>query len=156
MTPRRDDVKKLSCGKLQKAAARSSWTFFKAQTQYLEYFQFKPYSFVKEVYQLKNDTLFNFDHCIASRILLRNAHQGNQVAKDILAAYPPSAYLTVNDKYIFESYRDSLNKEKLYNPALVHVAGYKYPSNSLKYFKMIFNFSSQYFQMLINFSGQYF
>ena len=112
--------------------------FFKARTQYLDYFQFKPYSFVKEVYQLKNDTLFNFDHCIASRILLKEAHKGNQIAKDILAAYPIteySNYFSINDKYIFQRYSDSLNKEKLYNPALVHAAGYNNPSDRLKYFK---------------------
>ena len=124
-----------SAGGMYSGYGEYSKFFFKEQTQYLDYFQFKPYSFVKEVYQLKNDTLFNFDHCIASRILLKEAHKGNQIAKDILAAYPPSAYITVNDKYIFQRYHDSLNKEKLYNPALVHVAGYKYPSNSLKYFK---------------------
>lgn len=111
--------------------------FFKAETQYLDYFQFKPYSFVKEVYQLKNDTLFNFDRCIASRILLKEAHKGNQIAKDILGAYPIteySNYFSINDKYIFQRYSDSLNKEKLYNPALVHAAGYN-SLDRLRYFK---------------------
>ena len=123
-----------SAGEMYGGYGEYSKFFFKEQTQYLDYFQFKPYSFVKKVYQLKNDTLFNFDHCIASRILLKEAHTGNQIAKDILAAYPPTAYITVNDKYIFQRYHDSLNKEKLYNPALVHAAGYKYPDR-LKYFK---------------------
>ena len=112
--------------------------FFKAETQYLDYFQFKPYSFVKEVYQLKNDTLFNFDHCKASRILLKEAHKGNQIAKDILAAYPIteySNYFRINDKYIFQRYSDSLNKEKLYNPALVYAAAWNNSSDRLSYFK---------------------
>ena len=95
--------------------------YFKAHTQFLDYFQFKPYSFVKEVYALKDENLFNFNHCKATRILLKEAHKGNQVAKDILAAYPPSFHMLyeINDEYLLMRYLDSLDKKKLYNPALV-------------------------------------
>ena len=102
--------------------------FFKAHTQFLDYFQFKPYSFVKEVYALKDESLFNFNHCKATRILLKEAHKGNQVAKDILAAYPPSFHFLyeINDEYLLMRYVDSLDKKKLYNPALIYTGSGSY------------------------------
>jgi len=102
--------------------------FFKAHTQFIDYFQFKPYSFVKEVYALKDENLFNFNHCKATRILLKEAYKGNQVAKDILAAYPPSFHLLyeINDEYLLMRYVDSLDKKKLYNPALIYTGSGSY------------------------------
>ena len=106
-----------------KGYGKYSRYYFKAHTQFLDYFQFKPYSFVKEVYALKDESLFNFNHCKATRILLKEAHKGNQVAKDMLAAYPTSFHMIyeINDEYLFWRYVESLNKKKLYNPALVYI-----------------------------------
>ena len=98
--------------------------FFKAHTQFLDYFQFKPYSFVKEVYALKDESLFNFNHCKATRILLKEAHKGNQVAKDMLAAYPFSMMHEINDEYFLWRYKMSLDEKKLYNPALIYTGSY--------------------------------
>ncbi len=100
--------------------------FFKAHTQFIDYFQFKPYSFVKEVYALKDENLFNFNHCKATRILLKEAHKGSQIAKDILATYPTSFYTLyeINDEYLFKRYLASLDKKKLYNPALIYTGSY--------------------------------
>ena len=112
--------------------------FFKAHTQFLDYFQFKPYSFVKEVYALKDEGLFNFNHCKATRILLKEAHKGNQVAKDMLAAYPPSLNMVyeINDEYFLWRYKESLDEKKLYNPALIYTGSYNAKDGSEERIKM--------------------
>ncbi len=94
--------------------------FWKANTQYLNYFKFKPYRFVKDVYNLKDDQMFRFNHCEATRILLKAAHKGNQVAKDMLGVSPIISFYTLDDNSsIFERYRESLDVKRLYNPALI-------------------------------------
>jgi hypothetical protein len=119
--------------------------YFKSHTQFLDYFQFKPYSFVKEVYALKDEYLFNFNHCKASRILLKEAHKGNQVAKDMLAAYSTPLWdiYTINDQYIFLRYFNSLDKKKLYNPALEHAHIYKEPYSNDERIKISKEISEQ-------------
>ena len=96
--------------------------FWKANTQFIDYFQYKPYAVVKDVVQLKDNFLYNFNHCKATRYLLRAAHQDHKVAKDILATYPYdySYFYEFNDKYLFERYRNSIDEKKLYNAALVN------------------------------------
>ena len=96
--------------------------FWKANTQFIDYFQYKPYAVVKDVVQLKDNFLYNFNHCKATRYLLSAAHQDHKVAKDILATYPYdySYFYEFNDKYLFERYRNSIDEKKLYNAALVN------------------------------------
>ena len=96
--------------------------FWKANTQFLDYFQYKPYAVVKDVVQLKDNFLYNFNHCKVTRYLLTAAHQDHKVAKDILATYPYdySYFYEFNDKYLFERYRNSIDEKKLYNAALVN------------------------------------
>ena len=96
--------------------------FWKANTQFIDYFQYKPYAVVKDVVQLKDNFLYNFNHCKATRYLLRAAHQDHKVAKDILATYPYdySYFYEFNDQYLFEKYRNSIDEKKLYNAALVN------------------------------------
>ena len=96
--------------------------FWKANTQFMDYFQYKPYAVVKDVVQLKDNFLYNFNHCKATRYLLRAAHQDHKVAKDILATYPYdySYFYEFNDQYLFEKYRNSIDEKKLYNAALVN------------------------------------
>ena len=102
--------------------------FWKANTQFIEYFKYKPYTVVKNVVNLKRDSLFIFNHCKATRYLLRAAHQDRsgfghaKVAKNILASYPADMMLfyAFEDKYLFERYRNSLDEKKLYNAALVN------------------------------------
>ena len=96
--------------------------FWKANTQFIDYFQYKPYTVVKNVVNLKDNFLYNFNHCKATRYLLRAAHQDHKVAKDILATYPYDFlyFYEFNDKYLFKRYRNSIDEKKLYNAALVN------------------------------------
>ena len=96
--------------------------FWKANTQFIDYFQYKPYTVVKNVVNLKDNFLYNFNHCKATRYLLRAAHQDHKVAKDILATYPDDFiyFYEFGDKYLFERYKNSIDEKKLYNPALVY------------------------------------
>jgi hypothetical protein len=96
--------------------------FWKANFQFIDYFKYKPYTVVKNVVNLKDDFLYNFNHCKATRYLLRAAHQDHKVAKDILATYPGdfASFYGFDDKYLFERYRNSLDEKKLYNAALVN------------------------------------
>ena len=96
--------------------------FWKANFQFIDYFKYKPYTVVKNVVNLKDDFLYNFNHCKATRYLLRAAHQDHKIAKDILAAYPENMdfFYEFDDKYLFERYRNSLDEKKLYNAALVN------------------------------------
>ena len=95
--------------------------FWKANTQFIDYFQYKPYAVVKDVVQLKENFLYNFNHCKATRYLLRAAHQDHKVAKDILATIPQDIYFyEYSDEYLFQRYIDSLDEKKLYNAALVN------------------------------------
>jgi hypothetical protein len=52
--------------------------FWKANTQFIDYFQYKPYTVVKNVVKLKDNFLYNFNHCKATRYLLRAAHQNHR------------------------------------------------------------------------------
>ena len=95
--------------------------FWKAHTQFIDYFQYKPYKVVKNVVSLKQKSLFSFNHCKAIRHLLRAAHKGHKVSKDILATIPQDIYFyEYSDEYLFQRYVDSLDEKKLYNAALVH------------------------------------
>ena len=96
--------------------------FWKANTQFIDYFQYKPYTVVKNVVNLKENFLYNFNHCKATRYLLRAAHQNHKVAKDILATYPYDFFnfYELNDEYLFKKYINSIDEKKLYNAALVN------------------------------------
>ena len=95
--------------------------FWKANTQFIDYFQFKPYRVVKNIVNLKDQTLFRFNHCKAFRYLIKDAHQGNKISKDILSTIPIDlAFYEFNDEWLFERYRNSINEKKLYNAALVY------------------------------------
>ena len=59
--------------------------FFKSNFQYLDYF--KDHELAKGV---RDDINFNFNHCYFYGEVLKEAHKGNQVAKDILASMPTS------------------------------------------------------------------
>jgi len=93
--------------------------FWKLNTQFIDYFQYKPYTVVKNVVSLKDNFLYNFNHCKAVRYLLRAAHQDHKVAKDILAAYP-GEYFYSDDFDLFKRYRNLIDEKKLYNAALVN------------------------------------
>ena len=91
-------------------------------TQFIDYFQYKPYAVVKNVVNLKKESLYIFNHCKATRYLLRAAHQNHKVAKDILATYPYDLFnfYELNDEYLFKKYINSIDEKKLYNAALVN------------------------------------
>ncbi len=95
--------------------------FWKANTQFIDYFQFKPYKVVKDIVILKDQTLFRFNHCKAFRYLIKDAHQGNKISKDILSTIPIDlGFYEFNDEWLFERYTNSINEKKLYNAALVY------------------------------------
>jgi len=96
------------------------WT---ANTQFIDYFKYKPYSVVKKVVGLKDETLYNFDQCAAIGYLLKAAHQDSKIAKVILASLPKQMGSGLFGQYyddLFKRYLDSLEEKKLYNPALVN------------------------------------
>ena len=92
---------------------------WKANTQFIDYFQYKPYKVVKDIVKLKVQSLYKFNHCKAIRYLLRAAHQGHKVSKDILATLPDDWNYKFADEKLFKRYQNSLDEKKLYNPALV-------------------------------------
>ena len=69
--------------------------YWKANTQFIDYFKYKPYSVVKKVVGLKDETLYNFELCAAIRYLLKAAHQDSKIAKVILASFPVPRSLAV-------------------------------------------------------------
>ena len=94
----------------------------KEQTQYLDYFEDKVVPFD----QVDPDFL-KFNHCSSTRQLLKEAQGGNEIAKEILVAYPPelrSMYSfplgTENNKYIFSRYEKNIANMDLDNPAIAY------------------------------------
>ena len=104
--------------------------YWKANTQFIDYFKYKPYTVVKKVVKLKNETLYNFNHCAAIRHLLKAAHQDSKIAKEILASLPQQMEFYGGDNdYLFKRYLNSLDEKKLYNPALINAFAYKVDQN---------------------------
>ena len=113
--------------------------FFNESTQFIDYFKDEKVKFGSKVFlpffkgdpkeqiqtalNLKNKFLFNFNHCLVTRSLLRAAHQNNKKAKEILISYSLSlqgAYLSGVGQYLFKRYENILDVNDLYNPALVY------------------------------------
>ena len=98
--------------------------FFKSNVQYLDYFKDEKIKIIKLANSVKDDLNFNFNHCYFNREVLKEAHKGNQVAKDILSSIPVTnvyyTYLIPDDEedHIFYRYLSSIKKENLSNPAL--------------------------------------
>ena len=95
--------------------------FFKEGTQYIDYFENKFPSLI-----LKDNDLLNLNHCTSTRFLLKEAHKGNEIAKEMLVAYPPelkeiySFPSNHNDKYIFSRYEKNIENMDLNNPAIAY------------------------------------
>ena len=153
------------------SCAKSYWTFmgdtvyaqyyWKKNTQFLDYYKYKPYKFVKKINALKNDNLFDFNPCVAIGYALKAAHKGNKVAKDILASMPSeigwefsfglNSSLSIPRLFYFIEgdqqeddifnlrYVHELEANKLYNPALLNAYAYKDLKNkekARKYYKL--------------------
>ena len=95
--------------------------FFKEQTQYLDYFEIELPGLI-----LRDLDLFNVNHCVGTRYLLKEAQKGSELAKEILVAYPPELRdlysfplnLDENNKYIFSKYEKNIVNMDLDNPAI--------------------------------------
>ena len=93
--------------------------FYKEQTQFTDYY---PNYFSKYI---KDDDLYNFNHCIATRKILKEAQQGDKLAREILVAYTPEmkamySFLNEDNKYIFSRYENKIKEMDLDNPALAY------------------------------------
>ncbi len=96
--------------------------FFKEQTQYIDYFENELPGLI-----LRDLDLFNVNHCIGTRYLLKEAQNGSELAKEILVAYPPELrnwysfpWDTENNKYIFSRYEKNIANMDLDNPAIAY------------------------------------
>ena len=91
---------------------------FRLLTQFLDYYE-------HDILKYKSNDNQAFNHCLATRILLKEAHHNKQIAKEILAAYSP--YLKefyedpLNEEVsILSKYTKILNENNLNNPALMY------------------------------------
>ena len=131
--------------------------YWKANTQFLKYYEDKPEEFIKKIKALKNETLMDFNACVAIGHAIKAAHKGNPVAKKFLASMPLmmswDVYLQgmkfLRIFFFFEGYQDEndafnlryihqLDEKELYNPALLNAYGNKFlgePSKGRKYYK---------------------
>jgi len=96
--------------------------FLKEQTQYIDYFENKI-----EYLVLRDLDFLNFNHCTSTRYLLKAAQEGDEVAKEILVAYPPELRAMYsfpfdgeNTKYIFSRYEKNIANMDLDNPAIAY------------------------------------
>ena len=99
--------------------------FFKSSSQYLDYFKDEKIKIIELANSVKDNFNFNFNHCYFNREVLKEAHKGNQVAKDILSSMPHTYtpyinYGTDEEDFIFNRYSSSIKKGELSNPALKH------------------------------------
>ncbi len=91
---------------------------FRVVTQFLDYYE-------HDILKYKSNDNQIFNHCLATRMLLKEAHHNKQIAKEILAAYSP--YLKefyedpLNEEVsILSKYTKILNENNLNNPALMY------------------------------------
>ena len=99
--------------------------FFKASFQYLDYFkdhEEEDNRIIKLAKDARDDLNFNFNHCYFYGVALKEAHKGNQIAKDILASMPVTS-MNISSKD-FSRYVKSITSEKLSNPALKYNYAY--------------------------------
>ena len=154
----------ISINERNESCAKSYWTFmgdtvysryyWKKNTQFLEYYKYKPYKFIKKINALKNESLFEFNACVAIGHALKAAHKGNKVAKEFLASMPgemgwefsygfnSSLFLhrlfffiegeQQADDFFNLRYVSELDENKLYNPALLNAYSYKDLKNKQK------------------------
>ena len=138
--------------------------WFKEATQYLDYYGKYKYLSAKEMRKaesllpfykgdpeiqlqlainLKDDNLFNFNHCESTRYLLKAAHQGNKVAGKILASMPWSMmgnygfyksdhFFVFKDYYLFDRYDKKITERNLDNPALVYKFAHDQKDNTIR------------------------
>ena len=125
--------------------------YWKANTQFLKYYEDKPDEFIKKIKALKNETLMDFNACVAIGHAIIAAHKGNPVAKKFLASMPLmmswELYLQgmkfLRIFFLFEGNQDAkdafnlryinqLKEKDLYNPALLNAFGNKFLGESLK------------------------
>lgn len=108
--------------------------YWKSNTQFLEYYEDKPDEFIKKIKALKNETLMDFNACVAIGHAIKSAHKGNPVAKKFLASMP----LMMSRDLYFQGYINQLKEKDLYNPALLNAFGHKFfeePSKGREYYK---------------------
>ncbi len=101
--------------------------FWEEEYQFLDYFQDETDPVLKKVTNLKNDYLYKFNHCKATRYLLRAAHKDHEVAKDILSVFHLSAfaYMYGTNRSLFSKYTNSLDENNLYNAPLINAFAFK-------------------------------
>ena len=98
--------------------------FFKSNYQYLDYFknhEEKDNKIIELAKRARDDINFDFNHCYFYGEVLKEAHRGNQIAKDILASMPVTE---MNNSENFSRYAKSITSEKLSNPALKYNYAY--------------------------------
>jgi len=106
----------------------------KKAESFLPFYKGNPETQVQLAINFKNKSKSDFNHCTFTRLLLRAAHQNNEVAKKILSSYHltmMASYLFIDDDkpffldrdfYLFRKYENKINSEKdLDNPALAYV-----------------------------------
>ena len=99
---------------------------YKYQTQFTDYYT----DYYDEYRGIKNDNLSNMNHCRATRIILKAAHEGDEKAKEILVAYPPELRIFYQflpniwgdekNNYIFSRYEKNIANMNLDNPAVAY------------------------------------
>ncbi len=106
----------------------------KKAESFLPFYKGDPEIQVQLAINFKNKSKYDFNHCTFTRLLLRAAHQNNEVAKKILTSYSYNMmgsyvfydddrpFFLSKDFYLFNKYIKKINSEKdLDNPALTHV-----------------------------------
>ena len=99
--------------------------FFKSAYQYLDYFknhEEKDNRIIELAKRTRDDINFDFNHCYFYGEVLKEAHKGNQIAKDILASMPVTEMSRNSEN--FSRYAKSITSEKLSNPALKYNYAY--------------------------------
>ena len=98
--------------------------FFKSNYQYLDYFknhEEKDNKIIELAKRSRDDINFDFNHCYFYGEVLKEAHRGNQIAKDILASMPVTE---MSHSENFSRYAKSITSKKLSNPALKYNYAY--------------------------------
>lgn len=106
----------------------------KKAESFLPFYKGDPETQVQLAINFKNKSKSDFNHCTFTRLLLRAAHQNNEVAKKILTSYSYNMmgsyvfydddrpFFLSKDFYLFNKYIKKINSEKdLDNPALTYV-----------------------------------
>jgi len=106
---------------------------FRLYTQFLDYYE-------HDILKYKSNDNQTFNHCLATRMLLKEAHHNKQIAKEILAAYPPALKELFEDPLnegvsILSKYTKILNENNLNNPALMYSYANHYFSESYRNYK---------------------